>query len=280
MNIEIPREVPEEVLVDNLILLGYRGSVAHNMYIPNSDPNSIDDIDIMGVFLARENFYVGLGQAKAISNVGLGQKEFANPQTIEIMKEVDGVMWDCVYYELRKFIKLLLRGNPNTLNLLWIKPEHYLMQKESGKTIVENRNGFLGKNPLYDSFTGYADGQLRRMTHFKTEGYMGKKRKKLIEKYGYDTKNAAHLIRLLTMGIEALNTNKMKIFRDKDVNTLLDIKTGKWSLKKVKNLSKKLFKLAKKAHAKSTLPNEPDYLMAERITMKILVDYITKGEII
>lgn len=25
------------------ILLGYRGSVAHGMYVPNSDPNSIDD---------------------------------------------------------------------------------------------------------------------------------------------------------------------------------------------------------------------------------------------
>jgi len=82
------------------------------------------------------------------------------------------------------------------------------------------------------------------------------------------------------MGIEALNTNKIKIFRDKDVDTLLDIKTGKWPLKKVKNFSKKLFKLAKKARNRSTLPNEPDYLMAERITMKILVDYITKGEII
>jgi hypothetical protein len=64
MNKEIPKEVPKEVLVDNLILLGYRGSIAHNMYIPNTDPNSIDDIDLMGVFLAPENFYIGLGQHK------------------------------------------------------------------------------------------------------------------------------------------------------------------------------------------------------------------------
>jgi len=143
------------------------------MYIPNSDPNSIDDIDIMGVFLAPENFYIGLEQHK-------------RSQTKEISKEIDGVMWDCVYYELRKFVKLLLKGNPNVLSLLWIKPEHYLLVSEFGKMLLENRKSFLGKEALYNSFTGYANGQLKRMTHFKTKGYMGEKRKQLVEKYGYD----------------------------------------------------------------------------------------------
>jgi len=280
MNKNIPREVPKEVLVDNLILLGYRGSVAHNMYIPNSDPNSIDDIDIMGVFLAKENFYVGLGQAKRMSGVGLGQKEFVNPQTIEIMKEVDGVMWDCVYYELRKFIRLLLKNNPNVLSLLWVNPEHYLMQKGSGTAIIKARDTFFGRKALYDSFTGYANRQLKRMTNHETKGYMGKKRKQLIEKYGYDTKNAAHLIRLLTMGIEALGTGKLKISRDEDVNMLLDIKTGKWTLKEVKDLSKELFKGAKKAYNNSTLQNEPVYSTAEEIVMNTLIDYLVRGKIL
>jgi len=30
--------------------------------------------------------------------------------------------WDCVFYELRKFIGLLLNCNPNVLSLLWLKP--------------------------------------------------------------------------------------------------------------------------------------------------------------
>jgi len=267
LNKYIPRKVPKEVLVDNLILLGYRGSVAHNMYIPNSDPNSIDDVDIMGVFIAPENFYIGLNQHRS-------------SQTKEIMKEVNGTMWDCVYYELRKFVKLLLRNNPNVLSLLWIKPEHYLMKKESGETLIKARDIFFGKKALYDSFTGYASGQLKRMTHYKTEGYMGKKRKQLIEKYGYDTKNAAHLIRLLTMGVETLRTGKLKIFRDEDVNMLLDIKIGKWSLKEVKDTSNKLFINAKNAYDKSTLSDEPNYLMAEEITMEILNYYIMRGKIL
>jgi len=35
-------------------------------------------------------------------------------------------------------------------------------------------------------------------------GYLGDKRKQLVLKHGYDAKNAAHLIRLLRMGIEFL----------------------------------------------------------------------------
>jgi len=263
---DIPKEVPKEVLVDDLILLGYRGSIAHNMYIPNSDPNSIDDIDIMGVFLAPENFYIGLEQHK-------------RSQTKEISKEIDGVMWDCVYYELRKFVKLLLKGNPNVLSLLWIKPEHYLLVSEFGKMLLENRKSFLGKEALYNSFTGYANGQLKRMTHFKTKGYMGEKRKRLVEKYGYDTKNASHLIRLLLMGIELLKTGELKIFRDKDVNMLLDIKTGKWPLEEVKFLAEKLFKYTKEAHTKSILQNESDNSVAEKIVVSILTDYLKVGEI-
>ena len=37
---------------EGLILLGYRGSIAHGMYVPQEDPDSIDDKDVMGVFVA------------------------------------------------------------------------------------------------------------------------------------------------------------------------------------------------------------------------------------
>lgn len=36
-------EQMKELLPPNLILLGYRGSIAHGTYIPQSDPNSIND---------------------------------------------------------------------------------------------------------------------------------------------------------------------------------------------------------------------------------------------
>ena len=270
------REIPQEILIENTILLGYRGSVAHNLYIPNTDPNSIDDIDLMGVFVAPPNFYLGIGQHR-------------NSQTKEISKEIDGMMWDCVYYELQKFVRLLLKGNPNVLSLLWlnnsVKPTQYLKIEESGAALLHHRKAFLNRKAIYDAFTGYADGQLKRMENFNlyaahgSQGYMGAKRKRLVKKYGYDIKNAGHLIRLLSMGIEFLKTGELKVFRDEDREKLLDIKTGKWSLEQVKEHGEELSSKAEEAYANSVIPCEADRDRVETMVMITLFDYLTKGKL-
>ena len=41
----------DQLLPEGLISLCWRGSVAHGMYVPKSDPNSIDDKDVMGVYI-------------------------------------------------------------------------------------------------------------------------------------------------------------------------------------------------------------------------------------
>ena len=56
---------PEAVLdvPDGTFLLAYRGSVAHNMYVPKSDPQSIDDVDLMGFVIPDAQYYFGLRQS-------------------------------------------------------------------------------------------------------------------------------------------------------------------------------------------------------------------------
>jgi len=266
-------KVPEEVLVPNLILLGYRGSISHNMYIPNTDPNSVDDIDLIGVFLASPDFYIGVKDPDV-------PKKLQEKGTREIKKVIDGVLWDCVYYELRKFVTLLLKGNPNVMSFLWIKREHYLDIAKHGEMILQNRYAFLGKDRLYESFTGYAHGQALKMEHFQTEGYMGKKRKRLVRKYGYDISQAAHVIRILLTGTELLKTGDMEVFRTKDVDMLLDIKRGNWSLEDVKKLAEKLFKEAEVEYKRSTLPEKADYHRANIMAINILGDYLNRGRIL
>lgn len=239
------------LLPDNLILLGYRGSIAHNMYVPNTDPNSIDDKDVMGVFIAPVEHYLGFGRHE--------HKE----------KFVDE--WDAVSYELRKFILLLLRNNPNVMSLLWVSDEYMIYVHEVGKLLLENKDIFVSK-VAYKSFVGYATSQLKRMTRFDHKGYMGEKRRKLVEKFGYDTKNAAHLIRLLRMGIEFLNEGRLNVER-KDAAELLEIKTGKWPVERVRTEAEGLFKLAEEANIKSKLPEKPDRDKAEKLLMKMIKLY-------
>lgn len=90
-----------------------------------------------------------------------------------------------------------------------------------------------------------------------TAAYMGDKRKSLVEKFGYDTKNAAHLIRLLRMSIEVLTEGKVYVQR-RDASELLEIKNGKWTLEQVKEEASRLFILAQEAYIRSSLPKDLD----------------------
>lgn len=246
-------EQKKELFPDNIVLLGYRGSIAHNMYIPNTDPNSIDDVDLMGVFMAPVDHYIGINKVK---------------ETREKFIE----KWDVVNYEFMKFVKLLINSNPNVLSLLWLKENQYLHISDYGNALVQNRDLFVSKK-AYHSFTGYAYSQLHRMTHGQKEGYMGEKRKQLVEKYGYDTKNAAHCIRLLKMGVEFLLEGRLNVFRE-DAPWLLEIKRGEWQLEEVKSEASRLFKLADEAYVRSTIPSEPDYDTINTLVKSIVLHYI------
>ena len=241
----------KDLLPDNLILLGYRGSVVHGTYIKNKDPHGIDDKDIMGVYVHSLSHYFGFSKRTT-------KERFINE-------------WDAVHYELSKYVNLLLKSNPNVMSLLWI-PENYIIYKdEYGKLLRDNKDLFVSKK-AYHSFSGYAHGQLKRMTNFACQGYMGEKRKILVEKYGYDTKNAAHLIRLLRMGIEFLNEGKLYVQRS-DAQELIRIKKGEYSLDTIKRMADNLFEQALIAYQESTLPNEPDYLAAQNLVQRIILDY-------
>lgn len=232
----------KELVPDDLVVLGYRGSIAHGMYVPQTDPNSIDDKDVMGVFVAPVSHYIG-----TIKHKDVREKWY---------KE-----WDCVYYEVLKLAGLLEKGNPNVLSLLWLDERYIIHKSPEWDLFTDNRDAFSSK-VVYHSFVGYARGQLHRMTHMAFDGYMGAKRKGLVEKYGYDCKNAAHLVRLLRMGIEFLTEGVLYVERKSDATQLLEIKRGEWSLEAVKAEAQRLFAVCEQAYIHSPLPPKPD---SERI---------------
>jgi predicted nucleotidyltransferase len=234
------------------ILVGYRGSIAHGMYVPNSDPNSIDDKDIMSVCIPPVEYYFGFDRC------GFGDRG--------VREAVNGE-WDSVAYEFKKFIGLMTKSNPNVLSMLWLEPQYYVYVSEIGRALIDNRKLFVSKK-IYHSFTGYAHNQLHRMEHQAFEGYMGEKRKSLVLKHGYDTKNAAHCIRLLRMGIEFLNEGVLYVDRSRmDGPQLLEIKRGEWPLEKVKTEAERLFRRAEDVYDHSTLPVEPDVMEINKLTV-------------
>lgn len=118
----------------NIILLGLGGSHAYGTNIEGSD------IDIRGVALNSKEDILGTSNFEQVVNEAT----------------------DTTIYSFRKIISLLTSCNPNTIEMLGLKPEHYLYLSPIGKELIDNRKLFLSKRAV-QSFGGYAFSQLRRL---------------------------------------------------------------------------------------------------------------------
>lgn len=220
---------------DGLIYLAYRGSIAHGMYTPTIGGIDLDDIDLMGVVVPPLDHYFGL-------------KNYGNRGT----REINNPPWDVVLYEARKMLSLLANCNPNVIACLFVRHEHVIRANEAGELLRRRRYIFLSRD-LYKPFIGYANSQLHRMRLQKREG----KRRELVERFGYDTKHAAHLIRLLRVGEEALLQGTINVYRN-DAEELLSIKRGERTRAEIEVEAEDRFERCRQARDKSPLPEHVD----------------------
>jgi len=232
-------------------LAGYVGSISHG-----TAGSIIDDVDICGVFISPREHYFGLTRLDHIMRTKIAEK------------------YDFALFEITKYFRLLLGSNPNVLSLLWIPENMFIIRSDWGKLIYNNRQLFISKK-LYKTFGGYAFGQLQRMTRLcSKQAYQGAKRRERFERFGYDCKNAAHLIRLLKMGIEALATGEVNVYRH-DAKLLKEIKSGQWTLQQVETEAHRLQALLDEAFVRCTLPDNPDFAKSEKLLVEIIEDYFS-----
>ena len=118
----------------NIILLGLGGSHAYGTSTMNSD------LDVRGIALnSKEEI--------------LTKKNF---------DQVENKETDTVIYSFNKIVDLLAKTNPNCIECLGLKPEHYLHVSSIGQELLDNKDMFLSKKVVH-SFGGYASAQLRRL---------------------------------------------------------------------------------------------------------------------
>lgn len=304
---------PHEMLADGMVVRHLAGSKAYGTSLPTSDT------DIRGIFCADEVWC---------------RSPWYNVNEIEITEEED-----TKFYELSKFLQLLVDQNPNILETLWVDESTILDSSEAYEYLRSRRSELLSSKTAF-TFSGYAVSQLKRIkghnkwinnpqpeeqprqidhlslvqnfsdekiltmtgelfaekfhkgyrlihwggniygvyafpnSHFETfdeiytlntncddvdrkslgypeivvefqkQEYKGAKerwhnywkwkrernesRSELEEKFGYDTKHAMHLVRLLRMGKEILTEGVVNVLRP-DAQELLDIRGGKLS---------------------------------------------------
>jgi hypothetical protein len=191
-----------------------------------------------------------------------------------------------VAYELHKFVRLCLGFNPNVIPLLYLRPSDYLEVHPGGQLLLDNRDAFMSVR-AYDTFIGYARGQLSNVRRGITGKY-GEKRKALIRQYGYDVKFAYHTIRLLRMIVEVMTARQInaqshkmggfkpvsenfEVYRGNiDAAELMEIREGHWSLDRFFEEADKLIVIAEHMKVKADFPEQPDYDRVNKLVMDIV----------
>lgn len=238
-----------------IVLATFVGSKSHNTYVPPGEgDDSIDDIDITAICVPPPHKVYGLEPWKETEQIQLDE-------------------WDVVVHSITKATKLMLKGNPNMLALLWSKPEHRLVVEHCMLDYFDQRLIFSTKQ-VVRAFRGYAGEQFRKMTSAQPyQGYMGAKRKRLVDRFGYDTKNAAHLIRLLNMCRQYMLEGKLYVWREEpevggDAERIRAIKRGEFTLGEVQDMAKMKMGFIDTGMDACTLPDEPDSVLAEEMLMR------------
>jgi len=100
-------------------------------------------------------------------------------------------------------------------------------------------------------------------------------------KFGYDTKHAMHLVRLLRSGFEILTTGNLTVRRP-DAQELLDIRAGKWTYEEVTKYADEMVEKIDRLRSDDfRVPPLPDTLRINKMVVEITRDYLegSTGEI-
>jgi predicted nucleotidyltransferase len=124
---------------DRTCFLTIYGSTAYGLNTPESD------IDVRGITTVPKQYLFGF-------NKHFYQLEKKEPDT--------------TIFDIKKFFSLTSVGNPNTLEMLFVEPEHHLIVNDIGQILIDNRDYFLSKQ-LKERYIGYAKAQAHRIRNHR-----------------------------------------------------------------------------------------------------------------
>jgi len=157
------------------------------------------------------------------------------------------------YWELKKFIVLALKANPNILECLYTPMVE--TRTPISDELLARRNIFLSKL-VYQTYNGYVMSQFKKLEQdLRTSGSI-------------KWKHAMHLIRLLLEGVTILRDGFVPVRVAEHRDTLLSIRDGQLKWDEVNRWRLTLHREFEEAFRGTRLPDDPDYAAANALLIK------------
>jgi predicted nucleotidyltransferase len=157
-----------EYLGKNICLLALGGSRSHGTNLPDSD------VDIRGISANSVKEFLGL-----------------SPDFSSVVDEAT----DTTIYSIKRAFKYLVDCNPNTMEMLGLKPDQYLYISKYGQKFLDHKKDFLSVRAI-DTFGGYANRQYNRLLAC------------LMENGANEDIKAQRTVHSMKMAIDSLNAMK------------------------------------------------------------------------
>ena len=250
-----------------------------------ADPKDIIKVSDIGQNLIdnREKFltkdvkdsYIGYAMQQ-LQRIKGHYKWMNNPQPVNEPKQEDylSVVWN--YTTNKDFNKTIPKSGYSAVkigNNQYVLFDNKKVEEDSGLGWIDRRgtpivkeNSFLKScrsnniNPdmiVKVNFSLYENDHKNWKNYWDWKKNRNIKRSELEEKFGYDTKHASHLVRLLKMGNEILRDG-IVIVKRPDAKELLEIRNGRYSYEEIIQLSNELLNEINNTVKKTELPPEVD----------------------
>jgi predicted nucleotidyltransferase len=236
------------------------GSTLHGTGLPGRE-----DTDYMGVCIEPWEAVVGLERFDQWQWRSQPEGVRSGPGDIDI-----------TIYGLRKYLHLAVKGNPSILLLLFVPPEHLVVQTEWGERLQALAPAIVSKR-VAGPFLGYATAQRDRLLGLR--GGKHTNRPELIEEFGYDTKYAMHALRLAFQGQEILSTGRITLPVPAGQGSFLRaVRRGEVSFDEVVRTLDSEIDGIRNAESRSNLPDAPDMERVNGFIFQCLMSHWIGGD--
>lgn len=227
------------------------GSGVHGLAIDGQG-----DRDEMGICIEPPGFVIGLRKFEQFQ-----YRTAAERTGVQDARSEPGDL-DLVVYSLRKWMRLALDGNPTVLTVLFAPADSIVDITATGLDLRAKTDMIVSRQAGY-RFLGYLNGQRQRMLNGNVHARVN--RPELVEKYGHDTKYAAHMVRLAVQGVELLETGRMTLPMPDPWRTWIrDLRRGKHTEREAIDASSELEARLAVLTRTADLPEHPEKARANR----------------